>query len=169
MTFGRPEGTPLERRIDITISVVTWVGVYALHPPVGLLGLAAPPWLQCVGICGVLLAVVAFSQFATFEGLARMVALPASALSHTVGAETPLMKDGPYAEVRHPMYRATFFLAFVSLLIHLHARQLRFALLTTGSFLALIPLEEYQLVQECGEEYGSYMRATPYQLLHAIC
>jgi len=43
MTFGRPDGTPLERRIDITISVVTSVGVYALHRPVGFLGLAAPP------------------------------------------------------------------------------------------------------------------------------
>jgi len=56
-----------------------------------------------VGICGVLLAVVAFSEFAAVEGLARMVALPGSELSHTVGVGTPLMKDGPYAEVRHPM------------------------------------------------------------------
>ena len=95
MFYVRPEGTPLERRIYITISLVTWVGVYALHRPVGLFDLRSPPWLQFVGICRVLLAVLAFFEFATFEGLARMVAVPASELSHPVGAETPLMKDGP--------------------------------------------------------------------------
>ena len=36
--FGRPEGTPFERRIYVTISVVTWVAVYWLHKPIGGFG-----------------------------------------------------------------------------------------------------------------------------------
>jgi protein-S-isoprenylcysteine O-methyltransferase Ste14 len=166
--YGRPEGTPLERRIYVTISIVTWVGLYALHRPIDLFGFEAPAWLQFLGICGVLLAVVAFFEFATFEGLARLVAMPGSELSHTVGSETPLMKEGPYARVRHPMYRAAFLVGFASLLIHPHAGQLVFALLTAGSFVGFIPFEEHQLVQARGEEYRSYMRTTPYRLFYGL-
>ena len=32
--FGHVEGTPAERRIYVTISILTWVGVYAFHQPV---------------------------------------------------------------------------------------------------------------------------------------
>lgn len=168
MVFGRPEGTPTERRIYVSISVVTWVAVYALHRPVGLFGLASPAWLQFVGLCAVLLAFVAFFEFATFEGLARLVGMPGSELSHTVGAETPLMKEGPYARVRHPMYRAACLIAFGSLLIHPHGGQLLFALLTAGSFVGFIPFEERQLLQARGEEYGSYIHSTPYRLFYGL-
>jgi protein-S-isoprenylcysteine O-methyltransferase Ste14 len=166
--FGRPEGTPTERRIFVTISVITWVGVYALHKPVGGLGFAAPVWLQFIGLCGVLLSVVAFFEFATFESLGNLLGMPDAKLSHSTGSETPLMTEGPYASVRHPMYRAACFIVLSSLLIHPHSGQLLFAVLTGASFLGFIPFEESQLVRARGEEYREYMRKTPYRAFRGV-
>jgi protein-S-isoprenylcysteine O-methyltransferase Ste14 len=132
--FGSPAGSPAERRIYVTISVVSWVLVYWMHKPVGGFGFDAPLWMAYIGLCAVLLSIVAFYEFATFEGLSQLLGVPGSELSHTVGEETPLMTDGPYARIRHPMYRAAFFLAFCSLLIHPHAGQLLFAVMVTASF-----------------------------------
>ena len=64
------------------------------------------------------LSVVAFFEFATFEKIGGLLGKPGTDLSHTVGSETPIMNEGPYASVRHPMYRAAFFITFSSLLVH---------------------------------------------------
>jgi protein-S-isoprenylcysteine O-methyltransferase Ste14 len=144
------------------------VVVYAVHWPMRGFAYVPPAWLQYVGYCAVLLAIVAFFEFATFEGLANLVGMPGTELSHTVGAETPLMTDGPYAVVRHPMYRAAFYLAFCSLLIHFNACQLLFALMTTASFFCFIPFEEYQLLRARGDEYRRYMQTTPYRLFRGV-
>lgn len=166
--FGRPEGSPFERRIYVTISIVSWLVVYALHWPTPGFAYVPPPWLQYVGYCAVLLAFVAFFEFATFEGLASLVAVPGTNLSHTVGAETPLMTEGPYAVVRHPMYRAAFYVAFCSLLIHPNTCQLQFALMATASFFGFIPFEEYQLLRARGDAYRRYMEATPYRIFPGV-
>ncbi len=166
--FGNPAGTPFERRIYVTISVATWVGLYILHKPVGGFAYTSPAWLQFVGLCAVLLSIVAFFEFATFERLGSLLGMPGSELSHSVGAETPLMIEGPYASVRHPMYRAAFFVAFSSLLIYPNAGQLLFAVLTSVSFLGFIPFEEYQLVKARGDEYRAYMHKTPYRAFRGI-
>jgi protein-S-isoprenylcysteine O-methyltransferase Ste14 len=165
--FGSPAGSPPERRIYVAISIVTWVGLYALHAPVGGFGYTSPPWLQFVGVCAVLLSVLAFFEFATFENLGQLLGVSGS-LTHTVGAETPLMTEGPYASVRHPMYRAAVFVAFSSLLIHPNAGQLLFALLTSASFLGFIPFEERQLIQARGDTYRAYMQQTPYRTFRGI-
>lgn len=166
--FGRPEGTPFERRIYVATSVITWVGLYGLHKPVGGFAYTSPPWLQFVGICAVALSVVAFFEFATFESLGGLLGMPGSKLSHSVGTETPLMIEGPYATVRHPMYRAAVSLAMTSLLIHPHAGQLLFAVMVSISFMVFIPLEEHQLVKARGEEYRAYMRRTPYRVFPGV-
>lgn len=166
--FGRPEGTPLERRIYVTISIVTWVGVYWLHKPVGGFAYTAPAWLQFIGLCAVLLSIVGFFEFATFESLGSLLGMPGAQLSHSVGAETSLMTEGPYARIRHPMYRAAFFLVFASLLIHPHAGQLLFAVIVAGSFLGVIPFEEHQLIKARGDEYREYMQRTPYRVFRGI-
>jgi protein-S-isoprenylcysteine O-methyltransferase Ste14 len=166
--FGRPEGTPFERRIYVTISVLSWVAVYAFHRPTPGFAYASPPWLQYAGYCAMLLGLVAFFEFATFEGLAKLVAMPGASLSHSVGAETPLMTEGPYAVVRHPMYRAALFVTFCSLLIHPNTCQLQFALMTTASFFGFIPFEEYQLLRARGDEYRRYMQTTPYRIFRGV-
>jgi len=166
--FGHVEGTPAERRIYVTISILTWVGVYAFHQPVPGFAVNAPQWVQFIGLCAFLLSVVAFFEFATFESLGSLLGMPGSELSHSVGAETPLMTEGPYASVRHPMYRAAFFYAFSSLLIHPNAGQLLFAVMVSASFLGFIPFEERQLIKARGEEYRDYMRRTPYRVFHDL-
>jgi protein-S-isoprenylcysteine O-methyltransferase Ste14 len=166
--FGDPAGTPFERRIYIFVSVVTWVGLYAIHKPVGGFAFASPAGLQFVGLCAVLLSIVAFFEFATFESLGNLVGMPGSELSHSVGSETPLMTEGPYASVRHPMYRAASFIVFSSLLIHPNAGQLLFAVLTSASFLGFIPFEEYQLLKSRGAAYKKYKRKTPYRAFRGV-
>ena len=168
VVFGSPAGTLFERRIYVFISVVTWVAVYWLHKPIGGFAYSPPEWLQFVGLCAVLLAIMGFFEFATFESLGRLLGMPGTELSHSVGAETPLMTEGPYASVRHPMYRAAFFITGTSLLIHPNAGQLVFALLASASFLGFIPFEERQLLQARGDAYREYMRSTPYRAFRGI-
>jgi protein-S-isoprenylcysteine O-methyltransferase Ste14 len=166
--FGDPAGNPAERRIYVAVSIVTWVAMYVLHEPIGGFALVSPPWIQFVGLCATLLSVVAFFEFATFESLGSLLGLPGTQLSHTVGMETPLMDQGPYASVRHPMYRAAVCITFSTLLIHPNASQLLFALLTSAAFLGFIPFEEYQLLKARGDEYRAYMQRTPYRAFRGI-
>lgn len=166
--YGKPEGTLFERRIYIAMSVVTWVAVYWLHWPVPGFGYVSPDWLAYLGYCGALLSVFAFFEFATFEQLGNLVGMPGAALSHTAGGETPLMTEGPYASVRHPMYRAAVCLGACSLLIHPNAGQLLFATMIGASFVGFIPIEERQLLKARGEQYREYMLRTPYRLFRGV-
>lgn len=166
--FGHPYSTTFERRIYVIVSVVTWLAVYAFHKPVPGLALDFPAWVQFMGVCGILLGVVAFFEFATFEMLDQLLGTSESGVSHSVGAETPLLTEGSYARVRHPMYRAFVGLSAASLLLHPHSGQLLFAVLVSASFVSFIPFEEYQLIKARGEEYRRYKRQTPYRLFRGI-
>ena len=167
MAYGNPQGTIIERRIYVMISVVTWLLVFWLHKPISGPVLTLPDWLQFLGLCAVLLSLMAFFEFATFDMIAALLGAK-DELSHTVGAETPLMQEGPYSTVRHPMYRAFFCLAAASLLVHPHAGQLLFAVMVTGSFVLFIPFEERQLIKARGDQYRDYMRAVPYRVFRGI-
>jgi protein-S-isoprenylcysteine O-methyltransferase Ste14 len=168
VVFGRPEGTLFERQIYVTISIVTWVGLYCFHEPIGLFGFTSPAWLQFIGYCAMVLSVVGFFEFANFEVIGGLLGKPGTDLSHSVGNETPIMREGSYASVRHPMYRAAFFITFSSLLVHPNAAQLFFAILTSAGFLGFIPFEEHQLVKARGDDYRDYMRETPYRAFRGI-
>lgn len=167
LVFGRPEGTPFERRIYITVTIVTWLLVYWLHKPVAGPAFVSPVWLQFLGVSALLLSLVAFFEFANFEMLEALLGVK-DELSHSVGAETPLMTEGPYSFVRHPMYRAFTCLAAASLLIHPNTGQLLFALMVTGSFILFIPFEERQLIKARGDEYRGYMEKVPYRVFKGI-
>jgi methanethiol S-methyltransferase len=166
--FGNAAGSVTERRVYITTTVVTWLGLYWLHKPIGGFGYESPFWLEYVGLCAVLLAQVSFYEFATFENLASFVGVPGADLSHSAGSESPLMTTGGYAQVRHPMYRAAFFSCLASLLMHPNAAQLFFACLVSASFLAFIPFEEHQLLEARGDDYRAYMAQTPFRVLRGI-
>jgi protein-S-isoprenylcysteine O-methyltransferase Ste14 len=168
VVFGRPEGTLFERQIYVTISIVTWVGLYCFHEPIGLFGFTSPAWLQFIGYCAMVLSVVGFFEFANFEAIGGLLGKPGTDLSHSVGSETPIMREGSYASVRHPMYRAAVFITFSSLLVHPTAAQLFFAIMTSAGFLGFIPFEEHQLVNARGDEYRDYMHATPYRAFRGI-
>jgi protein-S-isoprenylcysteine O-methyltransferase Ste14 len=164
--FGRAEGSPRERRVYIVISIVTWVGMYVLHEPIPGPGWIAPAWLQFIGLCCVLLGVVAFFEFATMEGLGSLLGVPGADLSHA--SDAPLMTEGPYASVRHPMYRAASLYMLASLLIHPNVGQLLFVALGALGFLAFVPIEERQLLRMRGDEYRSYMEVTRYRVFRGI-
>jgi protein-S-isoprenylcysteine O-methyltransferase Ste14 len=166
--YGLRAGTPLERRVYVTITVVSWVLVYGLHRPIGGFGWTAPPWLHFAGLCAFLLCVAGFFEFATFAGLGQLVGMPDTALSHSVGSETPLMVEGPYARVRHPMYRAAFFASACSLLMYPNAAQLLWAVMIASSFLGFIPFEERQLLAARGNEYRAYIARTPYRVFRGV-
>jgi len=168
VVFGSPQGTPPERRIYVIVAVVTWVGVYWLHKPMPGVVFALPEWVHFVGMCLVLLSIVAFYEFATFEAIDSLLGMPGSQLSHSVGSETPLLMEGPYARVRHPMYRAACLLVFSSLLLHPHTGQLLFAAMVSASFLGFVPFEERQLVNARGDEYREYQQKTPYRVFRGI-
>lgn len=166
--YGSRAGTPMERRIYIAIAVISWLLVYGLHRPVGGPGWIAPAWLHYIGICAFLLGVMGFFEFATFDMLGQLVGLPGAALSHSVGTETPLMTEGPYARVRHPMYRAALVANACSLLMWPNAAQLLFAVMISASFLGFIPFEERQLLTARGDEYRAYIGRTPYRIFPGI-
>jgi protein-S-isoprenylcysteine O-methyltransferase Ste14 len=168
LVYGSAAGTSVERRIYITTTVVTWVALYWVHRPVGGFAYTSPDWLQFVGLCAVLLSVVSFYEYSTFENLASFVGVPGAPLAYSVGSETPLMTSGSYAQVRHPMYRAAFFICFASLLIHPNASQLLFACLVAASFFAFVPFEERQLLKARGDEYRAYMAQTPYRIFRGL-
>ena len=93
-----------------------------------------------------------------------MRAVPGAGMVYSHGTETPLMTEGPYARVRHPMYRAAIMGCVASLLIHPHLGQLLWASMIGLTFVAFIPVEERQLRAARGEAYMAYCAQTPYGL-----
>jgi len=168
LLFRGAAGTPFERRVYILTTVATWLAVYYFHRPVGGFGWQSPVWLEFLGFCIFLLAMVSFYEFSTFDNLGMFLGVPGAELAFSAGAETPLMTTGSYARVRHPMYRAAAVMNFASLLIHPNASQLLFAVLVTASFILFIPFEERQLLKARGDEYRAYMAATPYRVFRGI-
>jgi protein-S-isoprenylcysteine O-methyltransferase Ste14 len=89
-------------------------------------------------------------------------------MSHSHGNETPLLTEGAYARVRHPMYRAALFAGLCSVLIHGNVAALFWAVLVGATFLLFIPIEEQQLLAARGTAYLEYRERTPYRVLRGI-
>ena len=111
-----------------------------------------------------LLCVFAFFEFAGFTTLDGFLGVPGSTMSHSHGMETPLMTEGSYASVCHPMYRAFILLVLASLLIHPNASQLMWALFFVITFAGSVPLEESHLLAARGQEYRTSMEPTRYRI-----
>ena len=166
--YGHPQSKPFERRIYVSVSIVTWLLVYAYHLPLPGPAWVAPAWLQLVGICGVFAGFLMFFEGATFEFLKAFMGAPGTDLSHSADSATPLMTQGSYAAVRHPMYRGAVTYTFASLLIHPHAAQLFFAIVVALSFVLFIPFEEKGLIRARGDEYLAYMRVVRYRVFRGV-
>jgi protein-S-isoprenylcysteine O-methyltransferase Ste14 len=165
---GRVEGTPVERRVYIAVAVTTWLVVYALHRPVPGFALVPPLWLRYLGLCGILLGFFAFLEGATFQATAGLLGVPGAAMHYSHGAETPLMTEGSYASVRHPMYRGFLCMLAASLLLHPNAAQLLWAVMFALTFVAFVPVEEAQLIAQRGDQYRLYMVQTRYRLVRGV-
>lgn len=166
--YGRPNSSPFERRIYVVVSIVTWILVYVYHQPVPGPAFAAPVWLQFIGICGVFAGFLMFFEGATLGFLRAFMGTPGTDLSHSADGSTPLMTEGSYASVRHPMYRGAVTYAFASLLIHPHAGQLLFAVMFSLSFILFVPFEEKALIRARGDEYLSYMSVVRYRVFRGV-
>jgi protein-S-isoprenylcysteine O-methyltransferase Ste14 len=146
--YGQARSRPFERRIYVTVSIVTW--------------------LQFIGICGVFMGFLMFFEGATFAFLRAFMGMPGAELSHSADAATPLMTEGSYSSVRHPMYRGAVTYTFASLLIHPHAAQLLFAAMVALSFILFIPFEEKALLKARGDEYRAYMEVVRYRVFRGV-
>lgn len=168
LVYGRPHSTSAERRVYVLVSVITWILLFALHRPMPGPALAEVAWIRFLGVCLVFLGFLMFFEGVTFGFLHAFLGTPGVDLSHSSDAVTPLMTEGSYARVRHPMYQGAVTYTFASLLIHPNAGQLLFAVLVALGFLLFIPFEERALIRSRGEEYVSYMEVVRYRIFPGI-
>jgi protein-S-isoprenylcysteine O-methyltransferase Ste14 len=166
--YGSPTGSLFERQVFITVSVTTWLAVLSLHRPVPGGALAVPGLLRFAAMVGFVLSVFAFFEGKTFAMLDGLLGVPEGTMTHSHGTETPLLTDGSYAQVRHPMYRAALLAGLCSIVIHPHVAQVLWCLLIGGTFVLFIPVEERQLIAARGDAYRAYMHATPWRLLRGV-
>jgi protein-S-isoprenylcysteine O-methyltransferase Ste14 len=170
LAWGDPAGSAPERRLYILTSVVTWWAVWFGHYPLPGPALSLPGWdvIGFFGMLAFLLCLMLFFQGIHFQMIDGLLGVPGAQGSYTHGAETPLLTDGPYARVRHPMYRAALLASLASIVIHPNAAQVFWSLLIPLTFIAYIPIEETQLRAARGDEYRLYCERTPYRLWHGI-
>ena len=116
--WGHPGGSPTERRVFVTVGIALWLSVLVLHRPMPGPALAVPEWLHFIALLGFILSIVAFFEGSTFAALDGLLGVPGGRMSHSHGDETPLLTEGAYARVRHPMYRAAIFAGLCTVLIH---------------------------------------------------
>jgi protein-S-isoprenylcysteine O-methyltransferase Ste14 len=168
LVYGSSQSSSAERRVYVMVSVVTWIILYVIHKPVPGPALPEIAWVQFLGICLVLLGILMFFEGVTFEFLNAFLGGPGIDLSHSADTVTPLMTEGSYASVRHPMYRGALTYTFASLLIHPQVCQLLFAVMVALGFILFIPFEEKALIRSRGDEYLTYMQAVRYRIIRGI-
>jgi len=166
--YGSTSGSLRERQVYITVTVVTWLFVLWVHRPVPGFFVAVPEALRFAGTVGAVLGILAFFEGATFVMLDGLLGVPGTAVSFSHGTETPLMTEGQYARVRHPMYRAAFVVAFSTILMHANAAQLLWCVMVGATFILFIPIEERQLIEARGQAYRDYMQRTPWRLMPGL-
>ena len=166
--YGTRAGSPIERQVYIVVTVVSWLAVLWLHRPVSGGAIDVPDSLRFAGTVGVVLCILAFFEGITFAMLDGLLGVPSTALVLSHGQETPLLTEGQYARVRHPMYRAAILAGLCSIVIHFNAAQILWCVMIAGTFIGFIPIEETQLRAARGEAYRAYVQRTPWRLMPGI-
>ena len=167
--FGSPAGSARERQIYITVSVVTWWIVLLLQFPLpGFFYVEMPYWGHLLGASVFVLSLMLFFQGITFPMIDGLLGVPGSAMGFAHGAEVPLFTEGPYAQVRHPMYRGALLAGLASIVVYPGLAQIFWALLIGGAFVAFIPVEEQQMLAARGQAYLDYKQKTPYRLIRGV-
>ncbi|MHC4208764.1 MAG: methyltransferase family protein [Planctomycetota bacterium] len=166
--WGNPAGHPRERRFYISLTIVTWLGIFVLHRPVPGIALELPPWTFFVGIVLFLIFFRMLFEGVTTPMIDGLLGVPGSVKAYAHGPEAPLFTEGPYAQVRHPMYRAFLLIGLASLLIHPHTGQLLWVALIGTTFILFIPVEEAQMIRARGEDYLEYRKQTPWRIMRGI-
>jgi protein-S-isoprenylcysteine O-methyltransferase Ste14 len=166
--YGKPQGAFYERRVYVIVSVVTWLVLYALHKPLPGFEIPVNEWVRFVGLCIMLLGQFMFFEYANFGAINALFGVSKDAMTHTSSGETPLMTEGSYAQVRHPMYRASIVVYMSSFIIHPNSAQLLFAVMVTASFVFFIPVEEAALIKGRGDQYREYQKAVKWRVIPGV-
>jgi protein-S-isoprenylcysteine O-methyltransferase Ste14 len=166
--YGARIGSPIERQVYIAVTVVTWLTVLSVHRPVPGVGFELPEAVRFAATVGFLFGVFAFFEGATFGAIDGILGVPGTAIGLSHGRETPLLTEGQYARVRHPMYRAAIGAGLCGLLLHPNTAQLLWTAFIGATFIAFIPTEEARLLAARGEAYQTYMQRTPWRLARGI-
>lgn len=166
--YGSERGSNLERRVYVTISVVTWVALYLLHFPMPGPAVALPHAVQYLGASLFVVGILAFFEGTTFEKFDALIGMPGTERTHALSPDTPLLTEGSYSKVRHPLYRGAVLYALASILLHPNAAQAAWALAFALAFVLFIPIEEAQLRHARGDQYVSYQAQVRYRLVRGI-
>ena len=166
--WGNPYSTPRERRFYITVTVITWLALCWLQQPVPGPALLLPEPIRFAALVGFIVCVLMFFQGISFAAIDGLLGVPGSVGAYSHGPETPLFTDGPYSQVRHPMYRAAILAGVCGLFLHPHMGQLLWTLLIGATFVAFIPVEEAQMIRARGDDYRRYMKGIPYRLFRGL-
>jgi protein-S-isoprenylcysteine O-methyltransferase Ste14 len=166
--WGNPAGHPRERRFYITLTIVTWFGIFLLHRPVPGIVLELPPWTLFVGMVLFLIFFRMLFEGVTTPMIDGLLGVPGSVKASSHGPEAPLFTEGPYARVRHPMYRAFLLIGLTSLVIHPNTGQLLWIAMIGTTFIAFIPVEEAQMIRARGDDYLEYRKQTPWRIMRGI-
>jgi protein-S-isoprenylcysteine O-methyltransferase Ste14 len=166
--YGDRAGSPIDRRVYVIVTVTTWLALLWYHPTLPGPWLVVPGTLRFAATVGFLMAVFTFFEGLTFGAIDGLIAAPGTEMAYSHGAETKLMTEGRYAEVRHPMYQAAMLAGLCSLIIHANLAQLFWVLMIGGTFAGFIPIEEARLLAKRGDEYRAYMLQTPWRLVRGV-
>lgn len=161
-------GTPAERRVYILGAAFGWLAIFLFHQPVPGFSVPMPEIVRFFALTGFLLCfLIEFGggDRAVVEG---MIALPGAKTSFSHGPTTPLLQEGAYSEIRHPMYRSTFLMCTTAFVMHSNAAQLFWSVLIVGTLFGFIPFEETRLIEARGDEYRDYMKRVPYRIWKGI-
>jgi len=170
--WGNPAGHPRERRFYIFLTVVTWLGIIALHRPLSGGEIVYPEaWAKLITFIGLvffLMFMKLFFEGVTFAAIDGLLGVPGGGSAFSHGPETPLFTEGRYAQVRHPMYQAFLLAMLASLVIHPNVAQLFFGVTVGLSFILFIPVEEAQMIRARGDDYREYKKQTRWRLFPGI-
>ncbi len=166
--WGNPAGSPRERRVYISVTLLTWFVVLWFHQPLPGGALSLPTVLRFIGVIGFLMSFLMFFQGITFQAVDGLLGVPGSVSAYSHGLETPLFTEGAYAQVRHPMYRAVVLMGVSALIIHPNLAQVFWTAIIGVTFIGFIPAEEAQMIAARGDDYREYMRRVPYRLFRGI-
>lgn len=168
MIYGKPDSTLGERQIFILVTIITWWALLWFHKPVDGMAFNLPEWATFLGYSVALYGFFIFFEYMDHGAINQFLGVPGSVFSHSVGSETPLMVEGSYANVRHPMYTGAMILGTGGLIIHPNMGQLVFTALIGLTFILFIPIEERMLIKARGDEYLEYKKKVPYRLFPGI-
>jgi len=141
-------------RVILFLFLVTLIVLYALNPPwLSIFHIPLPDWLRWLGAAlGVVSLVLwGWTQYSLGKYWSTNLQLR---------QDHRLVTNGPYAQVRHPLYTAMMGYGTSMALVSAQWGFLLMALLMIVGVIFRAPKEEQMMIGQFGEEYRQYMQRT---------